>query len=149
MKKTTTTFIALAVISAGIAGAGIASAHGMFGPGPSALTPEEQAQHQQTMFEHKAELLGVSSDTVKQAWAEGKTLSDIAEEQGISEEELRSRLQDAHKQRRTEHMNTMIEQGVITQEQADQHLEVMAERMSEGGGPRDFKNRSHKGFGFR
>jgi membrane peptidoglycan carboxypeptidase len=149
MKKSITNLAIITIVGIGLAGAGLASAHGLFGPGPESLTPEEAASRQQTMFEKKAEVLGLSVDEVKQAWAEGKTLPELAEEHNINEEELKNRLQNMHQQRLTERLSTLVEQGVITQNQADQKLQTMAENMgdrSSQASPRGFGHGRHKGF---
>lgn len=126
--------------------AGIASAYGGFGGFMSQATPEEIAQHQQQMFEHQAEMLGLSTDEVKDAWAEGKTFQELAEVNGISEDELKAKMQETRKVRMRERMQALVDQGVITQDQADARLRTMPERMECGEFP-DRKRGFHRGLG--
>lgn len=115
------------VVVLAAAGASIASAHGWF----MQLSPEDVALHHEQMFTQKAELLGVSVEEVKNAWAQGKTLAELAREKGISEEQLKERMHSAHKAKMQQHLKALVDQGVITQTQADQRLAVMEERMQE------------------
>ena len=133
MNKLLTYFlVSLGVL--GLAGVGIASAHGWF----SDLSPEDLTARFETMFQKKAEILGISVDEFKAGWAEGKTLKDIAEEQGITQEQLQERMRAEREERMRERINILVENGVITQEQADQRLSFMQERfenMGSGEGP--------------
>ena len=124
---------------------GLASAHGGFG-GFHDATPEEQAQHQQEMFEEKAEFLGITVEEVKDVWVENKSFKDLAEENGISEEELKTHMQEQHKVRAQERMQNLVTEGIITQDQADQRLATMRERMESGELHRGGKG-FHCGFG--
>ena len=108
----------------GLAGAGIASAYGWFGN----LSPEDLVAKFETMFQKKAEILGISVEDYKDGWAEGKTLKEIAEEQGITQEQFQERMMQEKEERMRERLNTLVENGVITQEQADQKLNFMQER---------------------
>ena len=124
--------VSLGILS--LAGVGIASAHGWLGD----LSPEDLTARFQTMFEKKAEILGITVDEFKAGWAEGKTLKEIAEEQGITQEQLQERMREEREKHMRERLNTLVENGVITQEQADQRLNFMQERfenMVPGEGP--------------
>ncbi len=126
-------------------GVGTASAHGWFG-GFSNATPEEIAQRQQTMFQNQADLLGINADVIKNGWADGKTIPEIAEGQGISADQLRERMEAARKERMQEELQAMVDNGIITQEQADKRFKVMEERFADGEFGR--MNRGpHRGFG--
>jgi len=113
--------------------ASVASAHGFFGMMGSQATPEEIASRHQSMFQAQANLLGVSVDEVKAAWAQGKTMLDLAKEKGISEETLQTKM----KAQRTEQVKTqlqnLVSKGVITQAQADQRLQFMQSNQPQGG----------------
>lgn len=121
--------------------ASIASAHGLFGGDNS--TQEERVSHQQEMFEHHADLLGISIDEVKAAWSEGKRLPEIAEEQGISKEDLQEKMHALHLEEAEERLSELVSQGVITQEQADSRLSFMKERSESP----DFERGPGRGFG--
>jgi len=131
----------LAVGLFSLLGVGVASA-GWFGRFSDA-SPEEIAQKQETMFQNKADFLGISVDEMKDAWAEGKNLKEIAEEQGITEEQLQERMMEAKQERLQSRLQIMVDNGVITQEQADQRLQFMEERFTSG----EMGGCFHKGFG--
>lgn len=138
MNKKLFTYALLPMLGLGILGAGTASAHGFF---MMNAAPEEIASRQQAMFEANAKLLGVSVDDVKNAWASGKTLRELAEEKGITEEQLKQKVKDARLLELKSQLQTLVEKGVITQAQADQRLQVMQKNVSDG--------KRHRGMGFR
>jgi hypothetical protein len=131
MKKTIQMLMVLGLLSVGVAGASVASAY--MGGRWNQADPAEVAERQMEMFEHQAEVLGVDVDQIKNAWAEGKNLPELAEELGVSEDELMNRMQEQRQERMQERVNALVEQGVITQEQADQRQVFMQERMGQGG----------------
>ncbi|MEK7077148.1 MAG: hypothetical protein AAB967_02860, partial [Patescibacteria group bacterium] len=94
-KKYIAYVLAVAVLGVGLAGAGVASAHGWFG-GMASATPEEAAARHTAMFQDQASLLGVSVDAVKNSWAEGKTLLEIAQANGMTADQLAQKMKDAH-----------------------------------------------------
>ncbi len=121
-------YAVLPVMGLGLLGAGIASAHGIgFGFGQNA-TPQEIASRQQTMFQNEANLLGISVDEVKSAWAQGKTIAQIAQDHGITQAQLQQKMQDTRLSAMKTRLQAMVEQGVITQAQADQRLQFMQSR---------------------
>lgn len=97
--------------------------------------PADVAQRQQAMFEHQATMLGIGVDDIKNAWAEGKTTKDLIDEYGIDEEALRARMQAQHRQQFQERLTILVEQGVITQEQANERTQSM-QTMQENRGER-------------
>ena len=117
--------------------AGVASAHGL-GFGMNNATPEEIAERQTTMFQHQANLLGTSLEEVKNAWAKGQTVLELAQEKGITEEQLRTKMQTQMQEQMKTHLQTLVDKGVITQTQMNQRLEVMKTKIS---------NNQGKGFG--
>ena len=144
MTKKVLAYLVLPVMALSVVGLSSVSAHGWFG-GFSNATPEEIATRQQEMFDHKAELLGVSSDTVKEAWSEGKSLIEIAEENGVSEEELKNRMVETRKARHKEFLQALVDNGVISQAQANRRLQIMDERIGEG----KMRGGFHRDYGFR
>lgn len=68
-----------------------------------------------------AEALGLTADELNERLEDGEKLADIAEAEGVSCEEFQTLFQDAH----TEAIAQAVEQGLITQEQADLMLEHM------------------------
>jgi len=110
----------------------LASAHGIFGFGGKTLTPTEQASRQTERFASQASLLGITVDEVKNYWAQGKGVREIATEKGISEETLRTKMAELRKTEMKAHLATLVSQGVITQAQADTRL-ASIEKMVAGG----------------
>lgn len=124
-----------------LVGASMASAHGMWGGwGANEATPEEIASRQTQMFQSQADLFGTDVNTVKEAWADGKTLREFAEEIGISQDDLNAKMAEQHKERMQEHLQTLVDAGVITEGQAKRRLSAMEQRTFERGvgfgGPR-------------
>ncbi len=113
---------------------GLGGVIGWFGIPPNPLTPQQTAQMQKQMFESKAQILGISVDEVKEAWAQGKSPEEVIEEKGLNQEEIQARAREALKQRLTEHLQVLVDQGVITQAQADQRLQFMQDRLQSGMG---------------
>lgn len=140
MKTRYLAYAALPALIAGVAIAGNASAHGWF----MSATPEEIASRHTAMFEAQAKLLGMSVDEFKAAWAEGKTLREIAEAKGISEEELRTRMQNERTAHMKAQLQTLVEKGVITQAQADARAAAMESRVQSG--PKGMRGFGHGFF---
>ena len=134
MKKKLLAYAVLPALALTLVGVGTASAHsfgfgGFFG---KSATPEEIATRQQEMFSQQAAMLGVSADVIKQSWADGKTLQEIAAANGISEADLQAKMKDAARQKMTEHMQALVSGGVVTQAQADARLKFMQSQMDSG-----------------
>ena len=131
MNKKTISFLVLFVaLSLGLAGT--VSAHGIFGCGGN-LDPETIVSNQSQMFAHQAEILGISVDQVKQYWAEGKNMPEIAEELGVDLEDLQIKMKAGREEQMRERLQVLVDNGVITQEQADLRLQHMQDRMPHDG----------------
>ncbi|KKW12478.1 MAG: hypothetical protein UY51_C0004G0012 [Candidatus Jorgensenbacteria bacterium GW2011_GWB1_49_9] len=111
------------------------------GMGNSSLTPAQIAQNQQTMFQNEAALLGVSVDVIKDGWAAGKTLNQIAADKGITQAQLTEKIKDAQLANLKTKLQNLVSQGIITQAQADQRLAYMQTNSVAG------KGRGHRGEG--
>lgn len=122
----------LPTIALGFAGAQVASAHWMGGMGQD-VSPEEITTRQTSMFQKTATILGISVDQVKAGWAEGKSIREIAEANGITDDVLKAKMDAARKAKMTEHLNALVAGGVITQAQADTRLAAM-EKIGENRG---------------
>lgn len=130
MKKKFAYYAILPALALVLLGAGTASAHGFgFGLFGQNATPQQIAEIQTKMFQQQADLLGTNIDDVKNAWAQGKTLQELATEKGITAEQLKTKLQAQRQQQMKDHMQALVSQGVITQAQADQRLQVMQQKM--------------------
>ena len=134
MKKKYLMFAALPAFTLVLVGAGVASARGMYGFGMNNLTPEQLATVHQEKFAREADLLGISATEVKNAWASGKTMRDLAAEKGISQETLHAKMQDLRKQQMKANLATLVSKGVITQAQADQRAQFIDSNTSTGRG---------------
>jgi len=104
------------------------------GPVLGQNTPDQAAAQQQAMFEKTAEILGISIDDVKNGWADGKTVSQIAQEHGISQQQLQQRMRDLSLQQSKDDIQILVDEGVISQEQANRRMQAMENRMQDGGG---------------
>lgn len=124
MKRKYLVYAMLPVFAAALTVGGVASANGWFGMGMGNLTPDQIATNQQTMFQKQAELLGVSVDEVKNAWASGKSMRDLAAEKGISTDQFHEKMRAQRTAELKEYLNALVSKGVITQSQADQKLKI-------------------------
>ena len=100
-----------------------ASAHGW----GRNIDPTELAQQQQTMFQEQADLLGTTVDKVKDSWAKGQTIADLADELGLSETDLQTKMKAARLAEMKTQLQTLVDKGIITQTQADQRYNFIAE----------------------
>lgn len=77
--------------------------------------------------ESATDILGLDDGELRQAYADGKSLADLAEEKGVSVDELTSQLLDAAEAKLTE----KVTDGDITQEQADNKLERLTNNIDD------------------
>lgn len=149
MKHTIATYAILPILGLGLLGPGIAAAagSGWF----NNADPSTIADHFKSMFEHKAAILGISVDDVKQAWADGKTMKELMDEEGISEEEVQARLKQERLARVTAEIQALVDNGIITQAQGDARLANVQSHLEDTsasfGGHRGFRH-GFGGFGF-
>jgi len=147
MKKKYLIYTILPITALAVLGVGVASAHGWFG-GFSNISSDEIADRQQAIFQNEAQILGISVDEVKNAWAEGKGLKQIMEEKGISQEQIQTRMKELQTQEMKTYLQALVDKGVITQEQADKRLQIMQDRLTNGKMGRGFHMGFGRGFGF-
>jgi hypothetical protein len=121
-----------AVLGLGLLGASSASAHGLTSP-LSSMSTEQIATHQKNMFQEQADLLGISVDEVKDAWANGKTLKDLAEEKGITQDQLQTKMKAAQLAKTKTMLQDLVSQGIITQDQADKRLTAIQNMAGQKG----------------
>jgi hypothetical protein len=120
-----------------LAAFGVVSASAMgFGGGMNSmmggtLSPDEIATRQTTMFTQQASMIGATVDEVKAAWAAGKSFETLAKEKGVTEEQLRTKMQAAGLEQMKTQMTALVSKGVITQTQADQRLAFMQTKQSQ------------------
>ncbi len=80
------------------------------------------------MIEDKAELFEMSADELTAELDSGRTVHEIAEEQGIGHDEMYT----YNVETKTARFNQLVADGKITQEQADERLQLMQERHDSG-----------------
>ncbi len=132
MKKKTL-LSSLAVIGfASLAGISFASAHGGFGWLGSNIDPEKFAEGQQAMFQEQADMLGININKVKNYWSEGKSLKEIAAAENITTKQLQEKMKQAREEKIKAQLQSLVDKGIITQEQANARLKVMKEKIVNG-----------------
>ena len=110
-------------------------------------TPEEITARHAEMFTAQANLLGVGVDIVKNGWAEGKTIRDIAAANGITDAQLAEKMNARRETQMKSRLQALVEKGVLTQAQADARLKFVENLQTMSGG---FGKRGHgrmMGFG--
>lgn len=122
-------YAALPVVGLGLVGAaGVASANGFLGTGmmqSQSLTSDQIATMQQNMFQQWATLLGINVEDVKNGWAQGKNLAQIAADHNITGTQLQQKMKDARLQQMKNQLQALVSQGILTQAQADQRLQYI------------------------
>jgi hypothetical protein len=96
-----------------------------------------------TMFDTMAETLGLTPEELFSKSHGGMTLEEIAEEQGISLEDIEATMAEARTASMQEHIEQAVADGTMTQEQADWMLEGMEQGFFGGG--RGFGRRGGSG----
>jgi hypothetical protein len=135
----------LAVGVVGLVGASAVSAQGFFHNHAMDSEGKEAKGGYENMLKAKAEVLNLSVEDLKTAKEEGKTFQEIAEDQGLSVDELRAQMQEKKQELRTQkiegrkaHIEELVANETITQEQADEKLEWLESR--EGRGKMFYRN---------
>lgn len=120
-------YLLYGMIPALLLGVGISSAaaHSMFGWWGQA-DPATMAVEQTQRFEQQAKVLGISVEQVKEYWTKGMSPRDIIEELDLDETEIQTRMRENRQTNMKEHIQALVDQGVITQAQADARLEFMS-----------------------
>lgn len=127
--KTLAALTALPVLAIGFVGTQLAFAQSDAGTS----TPTNFVTRFTQMFENQASLIGASPDEVKQAWAEGKSLQDLAAEKGISSDDLKAKMQAQRLEKEKSMLDSLVSAGVITQAQADTRLAAIQNGTVHGG----------------
>ncbi|MGA9531755.1 MAG: hypothetical protein WBR18_03485 [Anaerolineales bacterium] len=139
---------AVFVAALAVTGMGVAYAQGNAPVEPAALGPwgpqggrgpgvGPLAEYRDVIHQALADTLGISVDTFEQAIDDGQTLVDLADEYDVDLADLRTAMEEA----RAEVLDQAVDDGVITQVQADwmeQHnLRMRARRNAacDGDGP--------------
>lgn len=126
-----------------LVGGNMASAHGFFEPSAS---PEYFVARGQAMFQAEADLLGVTVDEIKNGWAQGKTLTQIAAGHGISKGQLQQKMAAAAQAKIAAGLQMLVTKGIITQAQADSRLDFLAKHAKTGKGKAMLRGRFRAGL---
>ena len=102
----------------------------------------------QRVFEIWAKILGISVEKVKNYWAEGKTLKEIMEAEGIDKSKVKERKKELRLEQIKSFLQTLVDKGIITQEQMEKRLEFEKNRLNEGKGWGFGRGGKHFWFGF-
>jgi len=86
-----------------------------------------------TMFDTAAETLGLTPEELFAELQAGKSLAEIAEEQGVEVEEVYDAVSAARAEAIPEAIEQAVEDGTLTQEQADWMLEGLEQGFFPGG----------------
>lgn len=136
--KQTIIYSLVAVAIAASATVGIASAFGpnggSWGEGSGwaasmAGMPMGIARGNPVVIENLAETLGLEIEDLQAARQEGKTISDLLEEQGIEPADFCAEIQQSRIEAMEARLAQLVSEGKIEQEKADERLEKMEEQM--------------------
>lgn len=106
-----------------------------------------------TMYDAVAEALGLTPEELFGELHGGKSVAEVAEEQGVELEAIHEALEEARVEARKQAIEQAVENGRLTQEQADWMVEGLEQGFVPGGrGPgrgRGFRpgHRGHRGAG--
>lgn len=98
-------------------------------------------------LEAAAEVLGMTTDEIESAFQEGKTLLDLADEADVDIEEVHAAIQAVHVAQARERIAQAVEDGTMTQAQADWMLDGLDNGYMMGGGPGGFGGPRGGGLG--
>ncbi len=118
---------------------GMRGGNGQFGNGTGRHFGIESGEHRGEMVEKLANYLGISQDELRNELKSGKTLAEVAKENGKSTNDLVNFFMSEAK----EHLQTALKNGRITQQRYDevmQNIKQRVEQMINGKTP-------SKGFG--
>lgn len=141
-----------ALLGFGFLGASAVSACGLGGWGwgfsfsNATTTADIIASRQTTLFQYEAQILGISIDDVKNAWADGKTMQQIMKEKNISQDQVNKNIKDYQIQQYKTQLQTLVSKGVITQAQADKRLQYMQNKI-QNSDSKSWIRMFRKGFG--
>ncbi|OGH64955.1 MAG: hypothetical protein A2821_00570 [Candidatus Magasanikbacteria bacterium RIFCSPHIGHO2_01_FULL_41_23] len=141
-----------AFVLAGLIGVGSVSAsgmgakglHGFRGFGGGVADPDKWAEQ----MNQNASLLGISVDEMKTYWVQGKNIQDIALEKGITQEQLKTKMQSAAEAKIKLELQSLVNKGYITQAQADARFTVMQEMKNKMGEKMKIRPQMKRGMKF-
>lgn len=83
--------------------------------------------HESNIMEETATLLGVEQSTIQASLKEGKTLLEIAQAAGLTEDDYLAKLVAVE----TASINAQVTAGTLTQEQADQNITELSDQLKQ------------------
>ncbi len=112
-------------------GYGMMGGRGGYGGMRGGWTTGEEGPHHETMIEAFAEAFGLSPDEIETRLASGETMWQIVEAEGVSLEDFGEFMSSV----RSNVIEQALEDGTLTQEQADFMAQHMLQRGAGGFGP--------------
>ena len=117
--------VLFAVATAGIASAGFVK----FNHGPRCFEQKiNDSDGFKQMIERKAEILGIDASEIQSKLDEGKSMKEIMEESGITQETMFAK----RKEYMESYLEKLVSEGKMTQDQADQRLEKIDQMPHKG-----------------
>jgi GTP-binding protein EngB required for normal cell division len=134
MKKQIMTLGAAAILAGGMLSS-TTFAHGMGGGrgmgGMMGGTPEQQTEMVQKHLNQMVSVFGITLDQAKTYWADDKNIHEIAKERGMSDTDLKTKMDALREAEMKTGLQNLVSKGLITQTQADTKLAKMKARMTE------------------
>ena len=126
-----------------------------FGPGHGGHPGGPMMRGLHWLGDNAAEILGISKEDLRSKIADGSSLADVADEQGISVDDLKSKLLESAKS----DLDQKVTDGDLTQKQADEIYQHFSDNIDDivnatpgdhprFDGPRPFGPGRHGGFPF-
>ncbi len=101
--------------------------------GPQGMLFDRFGEGFWSMYDAVAEALDLTPEELFAELHDGQSVADIAEEQGVEMEEIRAAVEDARVEMRKEAIEQAVENGRLSQEQADWMIEGLEEGFLPGG----------------
>ncbi len=114
-----------AIAIAAVLTAGIVQAYSGFGFGHKNIDSATAAQNFENKLSQEADLLGITVEEMKTFWSQGKSIKDIANEKGITQDQLKAKMQAQRATEQKQWLQNLVDQGKLTQAQADSRLQTM------------------------
>lgn len=144
MKKKVLVGLMIGAMSLGFWGIDSALA---FGPMGWNVSGEDFTSRFQSMVDNFSKNLGIASEKIKQGWSEGKSMLQIAEDNGLTQEQVHEKMQSARKEQMKTQLQALVSKGILTQAQADSRIKFMESQLGSVGG-RKIGGRHGGGMGF-
>jgi len=92
------------------------------------LSEEEREAHKAERIAGQAAILGISVEELQTKIESGLHIPEIVEELGIAMEDVQAKMREQAEQKMRERLGQLVEQGKITEEQAQKRLENMKKK---------------------